>query len=161
MLLSEIAKLPPQRAPELLPSYSDGKAKLYVIYKALQFRKNRRSLFEEGEYLPLAIKGTYAEHVVAFCRRKTDTCALIVVPRFLTGLLHMSEERSAGSNTSVTWGNGALDWADTYISLPEGAPARWIDAFTDKILLPCCGRLSLRDVLDGFPVALLWGDGNG
>jgi (1->4)-alpha-D-glucan 1-alpha-D-glucosylmutase len=161
-LLSETIKSLPERAPELLSKFSDGGAKLYVTYKALQFRKTRKLLCEEGEYLPLAVKGTYSEHVIAFCRKKAYAYALTVVPRFLTNLLYVRERSSEERDFGITsWSKATIDWADTYVSLPEGAPARWIDAFTDKVLLPCCGRLPLKMVLDRFPVALLWGESSG
>jgi (1->4)-alpha-D-glucan 1-alpha-D-glucosylmutase len=159
-LLREITQLKSERAPELLLNPSDGKAKLYLIYKALEFRKKQRLLFEQGEYLPLAVKGRGEGHVVAFCRKRADAYFLVVVPRFLSGLRYTGDGKSASSGL-VAWGDLAVDWADTYISLPEGAPSRWSDVFTEKILIPCCGRLTLRDALDRFPLALLWGEGDG
>ncbi len=159
-LLSEIVHLKPQKAPELLSDYGDAKAKLYIIYKSLGFRGKQRRLFEEGGYLPLAAKGTCADNVVAFLRKKDATNALIVVPRFLTNLFYIRAGGSAqrGLAPETMW---SIDWADTYICLPEGTPTRWSDAFTDRTTLSCCGRLALRDVLGSFPVALFWGDSRG
>jgi len=162
-LLSQVAALKPERAGELLSNFGDGTTKLYVIYKALEFRRKNRLLFEEGEYIPLSVKGECAEHVVAFCRKKADGYVLVVVPRFLSGLLFIGGGGSAESNFTekpLVWDKTSVDWATTYISLPEGSPNRWTDVFTDKILLSCCGRLPLSAVLAGFPVALLWGEGN-
>jgi (1->4)-alpha-D-glucan 1-alpha-D-glucosylmutase len=161
-LLTEIASLKPERAKDLLSDDSDGKAKLYVIYKALQFRRKNRMLFEEGDYIPLAVKGEFAGHVVAFCRKKANAYALVVVPRFHSGLLYIRGSSKSNFNAKpYSWETMSVDWAGTYISLPAGAPARWTDVFTDKILLPCCGRLPLRDALAGFAVALLWSESNG
>ena len=97
-LLAEVAKLNPEKAPELLAAYSDGKAKLYVIHKALLFRRKHRRLFEEGEYLPLAVGGARADHVVAFARKTGDSYAVTVVPRFLASLLYIGGGGSRQSN---------------------------------------------------------------
>ena len=145
-LLAEIIELKPAKAPTLLQTPADGRVKLYVIYKILQLRRKSQVLFEQGDYIPLAVKGTYAEHVVAFCRKKDNTYAMTIAPRFPTTLFNIRE------------GEGAVDWSDTYISLPEGTPTRWSETFTEKTILSCCGRLPLRDVLTQFPVALLTGD---
>ena len=144
--LSEIVGLNPANAPELLQSPDDGRVKLYVIYKLLQLRRKSRALFEQGDYIPLAIKGTYAEQVVAFCRKEGKAYAMTIAPLFLTRLLNISE------------GIAAVDWSDTYISLPEGTPTRWTETFTDRTIISCCGRLPLREVLTQFPVALLTSD---
>ena len=146
-LLAEIIELKPAKAPELLQTPADGRVKLYVIYKLLQLRRKSQALFEQGDYIPLAVKGTYAEHVVAFCRKKDNAYAITVAPRFPTALHNLNERRQH-----------AVDWSDTYISLPEGTPTRWSETFTDRTILSCCGRLPLREVLAQFPVALLTGD---
>ncbi|MGD6851881.1 MAG: malto-oligosyltrehalose synthase [Candidatus Bathyarchaeia archaeon] len=148
-LLQEVLQLRPRRSPELLSNLSDGKIKLYLIYKALKFRGRHKRLFEEGAFLPLDVKGMYAENVVAFCRKTQAAYVLVVVPRFLAGLL---EPEAAWSS---------IDWADTYISLPPNAPAKWTDAFTGRTVQTSTGQLFLYEVLDVFPVALLGGEGIG
>ena len=44
-------------AGELLSSWRDGRVKLYVTYKGLTFRRQRRELFLSGAYLPLPVTG--------------------------------------------------------------------------------------------------------
>lgn len=160
-LLSEVATLNPQKTATLLATPSNGKVKLYTIYKALQFRKSQPMLFEKGAYLPIAIKGTQARHVVAFCRRNTDDYALVVVPRFPASLPYRRAGKSKVHNAKHPTSGNVVDWADTYLSLPEAAPSRWFDLFTEKKLSSTCGRLPLSDVLDAFPIALLYGDKHG
>ena len=38
---------------DLLNRWVDGKIKLYVTYKGLNFRRSQEPLFEEGNYLPI------------------------------------------------------------------------------------------------------------
>jgi (1->4)-alpha-D-glucan 1-alpha-D-glucosylmutase len=107
--------------------------KLFVTFRALEFRKSNRELFARGEYIPLRAAGSYADHVCAFARRLGKRWAVAVAPRF------MSKVDKAG------------DWGDTRVELPEGAPTDWRDALTG--LIPLGWRLA--ELLAEFPVALL------
>ncbi len=104
--------------------------KLWVTYKALQFRKAHLELFARGEYLPLYAQGVEAQRVCAFARRLESDWAIVVAPRWMSGL---------------------EDWGSTELLLPEGAPSQWKDALTG--LVPASWRI--RDVLAEFPVGLL------
>jgi (1->4)-alpha-D-glucan 1-alpha-D-glucosylmutase len=157
-LLSEVVTLNPTRASTLLDTPNDGKIKLYTIYKALQFRKSRPILFEKGEYLPIAIKGTQAKHVVAFCRRNASEYALVIVPRFLVNSPYTGMSESKGHNAKHLTAKYIIDWADTCLKLPEDAPSKWIDIFTEKKMFSTCERLLLSDILGDFPVVLLYGN---
>jgi (1->4)-alpha-D-glucan 1-alpha-D-glucosylmutase len=157
-LLAETAQLQPAKAPELLETLETGQAKLYVTCRALQFRRQHKQLFEQGQYLPLAAEGPYAENVVAFLRKKDDEFALVVVPRFSVSLLHTGGGGSIESNKSRLGWN--LDWLETYVRLPDGTPADWTDVFTGRAL-HFSAKLPLSEVLSGFPVALMAGDGSG
>ncbi len=148
-LLLEIRQLQISHSPELLCDISSGKLKLYLIIKALRFRGKYKLLFEEGMFLPLDVKGMYAENVVAFCRKTQVNYALVVVPRFLTGLL----------KPEAVW--SSINWGDTYISLPSDAPTKWTETFTGKTVQTNTGQLFLHEVLDVFPVALLRGEAIG
>ena len=98
-LLAEVAKLRPEGANELLLNPGDGKAKIYLIYKALELRRKQRLLFEEGVYLPLAVKGSLAEHVVAFCRKSCVT--LWLLSHVSLRLLSFENGRVAGQELNV------------------------------------------------------------
>jgi (1->4)-alpha-D-glucan 1-alpha-D-glucosylmutase len=126
----------------LLENYTSGKAKLYVIFKALQVRRRLKSLFEEGAYVPLIAEGALKEHVFAFMRKKEGDVCVVVVPRFMANLL-----------TPFSW---RLDWKDTTIKMPTDAPSTWIEEFTGS-RIHASGRFSIKEVLAGFPVALLVG----
>src|SRR5262249_53437133 len=72
---------------ELLGNLSDGRIKLFLIWRLLTFRRDNPRIFAEGAYLPLDATGTKKDHVCAF-RREVDTDAVIAVaPRLLVGLM--------------------------------------------------------------------------
>ncbi len=133
---------------ELLSSWHDGRIKLYVTYKALSVRRAHRQLFVEGRYVPLEAKGPRREHVCAFARCHGNEWVLTVVPRLMTALV----DAGAPPVGEPVWGEGTL-------TLPEGAPDRWRDAFTDKTVMtsPASRELPLSLVFREFPVALLLG----
>jgi (1->4)-alpha-D-glucan 1-alpha-D-glucosylmutase len=104
--------------------------KLFVTYRALEFRRTNRDLFARGEYIPLRTSGACATHVCAFARHLGDRWAVVVAPRCLSKV---------------------ADWGDTRVELPEGAPDEWHDALTG--LIPAGWRVA--ELLAEFPVALL------
>jgi len=115
---------------ELAANPLQDEMKLFVTYKALDFRKANRELFARGQYLPVRASGDFAANVCAFARRLGDRWALVVAPR---------------------WMSQVSDWADTRLELPEGAPAEWRDVLTG--LIPTGWKLA--ELLAEFPVALL------
>jgi (1->4)-alpha-D-glucan 1-alpha-D-glucosylmutase len=141
--LTEISEIKASNARKLIEDYSSGKAKLYVIFKALQVRRQFKALFEEGAYVPLTVEGKQREHVFAFMRKRQDTLAVVIVSRFMTNLLEPQ---------CIT-----INWEDTAVKLPVNTPATWKEIFTDSNIHAVSGSLPLGEVLDRFPVALLVG----
>lgn len=128
---------------ELFKTKEDGRIKLFLIYRALQVRKNHSLLFRKGAYIPLETGGTYGSHLIAFCRRHGNEWLLVAVPRFLTSLV---QEGQMPLGPSI--------WKDTYVHLPKEAPSRWKDALTGEAFLlsqkPIAGEL-----FQFFPAVLL------
>jgi (1->4)-alpha-D-glucan 1-alpha-D-glucosylmutase len=157
-LLNELRRLetddPVQLVRELLATWTDGRIKMYLISKALDFRKAHADLFETGDYLPLSASGKRAEHVAAFARRSRDEWALVAVPRLVASLC-ASGQTPAGRRV----------WRNTAITLPAKAPRRWVNVFTEEGLRtfdePRSRAIHLCDVFRGFPVALLMGVSKG
>jgi (1->4)-alpha-D-glucan 1-alpha-D-glucosylmutase len=133
---------------QLLSRWQDGRIKLYLTSKALNFRKEHPDLFLGGAYLPLRIHGPVEEHVVAYIRRQGTVWALVVVPRLVTKLCAPGEAPL-----------GQAVWGDTSILLPRKAPPSWCNVLTGEVLdtdrSPRAVVLGLEDVLRSFPVALL------
>jgi (1->4)-alpha-D-glucan 1-alpha-D-glucosylmutase len=128
----------------------DGRIKLYVIWKALSLRKRFSSLFADGDYVPLAVTGEKAKHLVAFARRSGDSMAIVVAPRLWAQLLGSGEYPPA---------DGAL-WKDTRVELPFVRERQvFRNVFTSETLSPeQSGQTSsvpASTLLANFPVALL------
>jgi (1->4)-alpha-D-glucan 1-alpha-D-glucosylmutase len=107
------------RLPALLKYWTDGRLKMYVTWKLLNFRRSHSELFLQGEYIPLRVTGTRANHVIAFARRLDDKWCIVAVPRLNASLTR------AGSPPL-----GEKIWHDTQIELPSDAPLRWENALT-------------------------------
>jgi (1->4)-alpha-D-glucan 1-alpha-D-glucosylmutase len=134
---------------ELVARRVDGRIKLYVTYKALNFRREHRDLFEQGAYQPLTVSGAKAEHLLAFARHLGSDWALVAVPR-LTLKLSPSAKPPLGKRL----------WKDTVLHLPEGAPKGWQNMFTGEGLAVSNSNttqpgLLAHEVFRRFPVALL------
>jgi (1->4)-alpha-D-glucan 1-alpha-D-glucosylmutase len=152
-LLTELANREPQGlvplVEELLASWKDGRIKLFLLWRALSFRKEQRDLFLSGEYLPLPASGGIKEHVLAFARRHGAAWAVAAVPRLVTRLSPPGE-----------FPLGQKAWrARSGLALPEGAPEAWRNVFTGEELR-VSGRsgkktLPLHAVFRHFSVALL------
>jgi len=134
---------------ELIPAWKDGRIKLFVTHRALNFRRERRDLFLSGAYLPLSASGGKKEHVLAFARKYETHWAVAAVPRLVTRL----SPPNAFPLGQEVWG------ARSGLLLPEGAPDRWRNVFTgEELHLPPGNRkktLPLHTVFRHFPVALL------
>lgn len=135
-------------AGELISNWSDGRIKLYLIWKTLGFRRVFGELFTDGEFVPAEVSGERAENVTAFFRIRGKRSALIVAPKWLAAS-GMDRELSAQKQF----------WGETSISFLEKAPDQWRNVLTgERIMAQKSGeRASVRvaDALSKFPVALL------
>jgi (1->4)-alpha-D-glucan 1-alpha-D-glucosylmutase len=124
-LLAHVATLD---ASQVDPHAEDGLPKLWLLRHALRLRARRPACFgARGSYTPLYVTGTYADRVVAFARGGQ---VVTVVPRRFfepTG-----------------------EWQDTTVTLPEG---RFRNLFAGDQVVE--GAVSLQELQDAFPVALL------
>ena len=68
---------------DLYKNWTDGRIKLYLIWKALQLRQKFGGLFTDGDFVPAEVSGEHAENVTAFFRVGKDGAALIIAPKWL------------------------------------------------------------------------------
>ena len=104
-----------------------GATKLFVVHRALTLRRDRPELFQG--YRALQADGPAAAHALAYARSDD---LVVVGTRLPVGL-----ELASG-------------WRDTTLPLPEG---EWTDVITGASVKG--EPVSLSDVLDRYPVALL------
>jgi (1->4)-alpha-D-glucan 1-alpha-D-glucosylmutase len=152
MLLNELRRREKKDRAALLHELTSEpcseRLKLFVTYKSLVFRRSQRTLFEEGTYVPVYADGRKENHVAAFARHAGNHWALAIAPRHLTGIIQ-SEALPLGEAV----------WTDAKLALPEDAPDRWLNIFTNEKLSVEVSQskkfLSLSSALEKFPVALL------
>jgi (1->4)-alpha-D-glucan 1-alpha-D-glucosylmutase len=137
-----LASLPQQtgatEAETLLREWKDGRIKLYVTRAGLQLRRNQPQLFQNGDYVPIEVRGRLSDQVIAFARRQGDAWAVIVVGRFFSKLL----PRPFGEV-----------WRGTQLILPANAPVSWRNAFTNEVT----DGSALETVFATLPFAVLSG----
>ncbi|MCB9799470.1 MAG: malto-oligosyltrehalose synthase [Candidatus Omnitrophica bacterium] len=94
---------------EFLKNKDDGRIKMFLLWRALHFRKLYHKLFVNGDYIPLEVRGERAHSIVAFLRKKAGKYMLTASVRFIYSL--------AGDVHS--WPPPAGRWKDTRIRLPK------------------------------------------
>jgi (1->4)-alpha-D-glucan 1-alpha-D-glucosylmutase len=134
---------------KLLDSPQDGRIKMYVIHRALQFRRNHPELFASGAYVPLEAAGERARHVIAFARRAGRDSVIIAAGRFFTEL----------GTTAGSFPAGAV-WSGTDVILPPDLAARrYVDLFTgctiDVRVEEGTARLSMDEAFARTPISML------
>jgi (1->4)-alpha-D-glucan 1-alpha-D-glucosylmutase len=136
-------------AAELLASRTDGRIKLFLILKLLDYRREHPGFFSAGQYVPLEAAGSRGEHVCAFLRKTADTTVLAVAPRLVAGLVGMSGQPPVGRDV----------WNGTLLPLPEElAGARFVNLLTGETADANgdagAAKLPLAAIFPTFPVAV-------
>jgi (1->4)-alpha-D-glucan 1-alpha-D-glucosylmutase len=132
---------------ELLASPTDDRLKLYTVATLLRFRRERRSLFERGDYRPLRVDGLRRDHLFAFSRSDGAGRLIVAVPRLVATL-------DAEGHAPL----GDRIWGDTTLFLPDSAVS-YRHVLTGERLeaVPDGGALRLRaaELFADFPAAVL------
>jgi (1->4)-alpha-D-glucan 1-alpha-D-glucosylmutase len=130
---------------DLLEHWPDGRIKLFLLWKALNFRRAHPDLFLEGDVIPLATAGCHADNIVAFLRRTPTSKALVAVPRWLSQVPFNADRK--------------FDWCDTRLILPADAPSEWTSILTPSQMTSQLREgqpgLMMNDLFRDFPVALV------
>lgn len=137
----------------LCDTLEDGQAKLLVIRSALALRERWPEVFQQGKYLPLAVKGEQAAHLCAYARIAGGRIVITVAPRFFARLLGEGNRLPLGEKV----------WGDTTVDMPfHRRDTQYTCAFTGKVLMPhqqgSGWRLPVAQVLAEFPVGLIVGE---
>jgi (1->4)-alpha-D-glucan 1-alpha-D-glucosylmutase len=143
-------------ARELAENPRDPRLKLFVTWRALQFRRRHDDLFQLGEYVPLEVQGSRARHVCAFVRQWSPpgatqrAAAIVIAPRLLAELTPPPRDSLPPPPPL-----GAAVWEDTRVIVKGAALAELKNAFTGQTCSPEDSSLALAAALADFPVALL------
>jgi (1->4)-alpha-D-glucan 1-alpha-D-glucosylmutase len=134
-------------ARELALHIEDGRAKLFLIWRALLLRSKLPAWFESGDYVALAATGTQRERLCAFARMREGQALLTLAPRHWIGLLDDPEQPSAQA------------WDDTELDLEAVGPtSEFVNALTGERVSATRhdGRIRFRigELLTQFPVGL-------
>jgi (1->4)-alpha-D-glucan 1-alpha-D-glucosylmutase len=139
----------PEFLQTVLKNWLDGRIKLYLIFRALNFRRKHSQLFLEGDYVPVEARGKRKRNVVAVARSYRGEHIVAAVPRWLAAAKAPPDSRGM-----------QRFWAGSELVLQPRAPAHWFNVLTGE-QLTCRGSrraLSLGAVFQHFPVALLFED---
>lgn len=134
----------------MLSHWEDGRLKLYIIYRALNFRKDYPDLFLQGDYLPLAAQGDRGKNLLAFARRLENHWVLAAAARFYTQLASPGRPPIGGEV-----------WGESVLVLPPEAPRQWVDILTGKTYnakeSATSLTLPLQSICQHLPLAFLAG----
>lgn len=140
---------PERLVDRLLAEPEDGSLKLYVTRNALRFRREHRSVFAKGSYLPLRISGERGKHVVAFARSLRGTTILVLAGRFFAQL----EGQTRTPVGSETWGDAEVVLRKRLSTGP------YRDVFTGKAISPVRRDgdfvLPISEAFAHLPIAML------
>ena len=152
-MLEEIRKAQSESQQQLLhgilSNWQDGRIKLYLTDRALDFRRANADVYKDGAYLPLHVHGEKLVNVCSFARHRDGHWCITVAPRLTTRL-------GAVGRPPL----GVKVWRDTSLRLPASAPEVWQNTLTGervKSEITSDGEmiLPLSQLMKRFPVALL------
>jgi (1->4)-alpha-D-glucan 1-alpha-D-glucosylmutase len=130
---------------ELLQNWPDGRIKLFLTQRLLRFRRDHAVLFQEGEYSPFTVRGTFADCCAAFVREHEGKWIAVVAPRL---------------SSRVGFPPIGEKWKDTIVDLPqslrrEGAK----EIFTGRDLRADEAGLSVSEAMASLPFAVYTNQG--
>ena len=137
-MLATIGKAKPE---ELLQSWPDGRIKMFLTQRVLQFRREHADLFQCGNYLPIRASGNLADCCISFARQWHEEWIVVIAPRL---------------SSRIGFPPVGERWKDTVVDLPES-----ISLEHAHELLTCCElrhegrRVSIADVVSILPFAVI------
>ena len=126
---------------ELMRNWSDGRIKMFLTQRVLQFRREHVDLFQSGDYLPLVTSGALGESCVSFARRLGNQWIAVIAPRL---------------SSRIGFPPVGERWKDTTIEFPEALLLeRAHDLFTCRPIRFDGRRLSAAEGLSALPFAVI------
>jgi (1->4)-alpha-D-glucan 1-alpha-D-glucosylmutase len=125
----------------------DGRVKLLVTSKLLDFRREHPGLFLKGSYDPLSTRGERARNICAFARGRRDATLIVAAPRLCA---HLEREPPPFPVGPAAWGDTTVGWHGE-----EAEGVQDIVTGRESPLLRADGRAELRaaDLFADLPIA--------
>jgi len=137
-MLASIAKAKPE---ELLQSWSDGRIKMFLTQRVLQFRREHADLFQSGNYLPLKASGNLADCCINFARQLNDEWVVVIAPRL---------------SSRIGFPPVGERWKDTSLELPETfSLGNMRELFTNRPVRFDGRKLDIAEGLSVLPFAVI------
>jgi (1->4)-alpha-D-glucan 1-alpha-D-glucosylmutase len=127
----------------------DGRIKMYLMKRALNFRRAQHELFATGDYQPLQVAGSKKDHVIAFSRTLRNKSVIVATGRFFSRL---------GPPDRLPIGRDA--WHETFIVMERRMRfCRYRNVFTGEALAVSeqnnGSGLPLADLFSRLPVVMM------
>lgn len=131
------------RLAEITATASDGRIKMLVTQRGLALRRDHPRLLTSGDYVPLDVRGSKADHICAFARKHEELNAIVVAPRLVATLLADGQTAPVGGDV----------WLDTRIVIPHEFAGTYRDLFSERDV-QIGESIEVADLLQTFPVGV-------
>ena len=126
---------------QLLQKWTDGRIKMFLTQRALQFRNKYVELFRDGNYMPLPATGMFSDSCITFAREQEGRWVLVLAPRL---------------SSRVGFPPIGERWQDTIVTLPEELRLdRAQEIFTGREMSLKDRQLKVADAMSVLPFAVL------
>ena len=126
---------------DLARNWTDGRIKMLLTQRVLQFRRKHVELFQKGEYLPLTPGGIFADSCVSFARQLGNHWIVVIAPRL---------------SSRVGFPPIGEIWQDTTLEIPETLSLENAhDLFTCRPVPAQDRRVKLAEALSILPFAAI------
>src|SRR5262245_48949227 len=127
----------------------DGRVKMYLMIRALNFRRARSELFAKGDYQPLCLSGSRKNHVIAFSRNLRNKSVIVATGRFFSRL-----------GAPDRFPRGKETWDETFIEMDKNMKfSNYRNVITGEVLKVSEHQdkygLPLAKVFSRLPMAML------
>src|SRR5262249_28412600 len=137
-MLKSLATADPR---DLVRTWTDGRIKMFLTQRVLQFRRKHVELFQQGEYVPLMPGSTLADCCISFARQLAGQWIVVIAPRL---------------SSRVGFPPIGENWKDTVIEFPETLSLKHAhDLFTCRPIPLEDRRAKLADALTILPFAVI------
>lgn len=136
------------RLATALSSPYSSDAKLFVISRLLQLRRELAELFANGDYQPLHVDGEQKEHVLAFARTHEHKAVIVVLGKWLAQLMKGERQLPIGEV-----------WGDTSVGPPINPPGVLRDVFGGEVIAASGTSVGVAELFKHAPFAVLLAEG--